>query len=409
MDLMIDPPCVHAIRDSGEILGYVAIDSTVRGRSLGGLRLAPDVSPEEVRVLARKMTLKYGLAGLPQGGAKAGLLGDPEAPEPERRARLEAFARGAAGLLRSRVYQPDTDMGTRAGDIHHMLGSIGVRVGPRAFRNDRSGHYTALTALAGAREALARKGRSLEGATAAIEGFGAVGSALGRLLGRSGVRVVAISTSRGALFREGGLDLPRLLAATEERGSAVIEDRRGGDPIALSELLELPVDILFPCARPFSIDAANAARIQARVVSPGANAPVSAEAERALHERDVAVIPDFVANSGGVIGGTMAFASVSEARIERFLLGRVGNWIRVLLEQAERTGDPPCEVAAPLAGARFEAIRRRAEHPNAAGRVVDALVELHRRRLLPRPLVGAFAPRWFEGALAPPPGPAGAR
>jgi hypothetical protein len=102
----------------------------------------------------------------------------------------------------------------------------------------------------------------------------------------------------------------------------------------------------------------------------------------------------------------MAFASVSEARIERFLLGQVGNWIRVLLERAERAGDPPCEVAAPLARARFEAVRLRAEHPGLAGRAVDALVELHRRRLLPRTLVGTFAPRWFESALAPPPGTA---
>ena len=402
-------PLYRTVRDGDEILGYVAIDSTIRGRALGGLRMAPDVTAVEVAGLARAMTLKYGLAGLPQGGGKAGVVGDPEAPGPERRARLRAFARAIAPLLKDRVYQPDTDMGTCAEDIHDMLEAVGLRVGRRDLRSDRSGHYTALTVLAGARAALSRRGARLEGATAAIEGFGAVGGSLAALLDRAGARLVAVSTSRGALHDPGGLDVPRLKQLAALHGSGVVVEYREAERIAPQALRELPVDLFSPCARPGSIGAAGAARVQARAISSGANDPIEPEAEGILAERGVVVVPDFVANMGGVLGGTMRFAAVGERRIEAFLLKSVGAWIDALLARAEEEGVPPRQIAVPLARAGFEALRGRAEHPGPAGRLMDAAVELHRRRLLPRPLVGAFAPRWFEKSLAPPPGPAGAR
>ena len=103
-----DQQLVCVARDGNDVLGYVAVDSTVGGRARGGLRMAPDVDEAEVCGLARAMTLKYGFLGLPQGGAKAGVRGDPEAPPEERRARLAAFARLVAPLLRSRVFTPDT-------------------------------------------------------------------------------------------------------------------------------------------------------------------------------------------------------------------------------------------------------------------------------------------------------------
>ncbi|MGH7557249.1 MAG: Glu/Leu/Phe/Val family dehydrogenase [Gemmatimonadota bacterium] len=396
-------PFLHTVRDGGEVLGYLAVDSTVRGRSLGGLRIAPDVTAEEIAELARAMTLKYGLAGLPQGGAKAGVLGDPEASADERRERLAAFGRAIAGLLRSRVYQPDTDMGTRADDIRGMLSAAGAEASRRAFRTDRSGFYTALTVMAGAREALRRRGIGLKGATVAIEGFGAVGGALASVLNLAGARVIAVSTSRGAIHDAEGLDVPRLVALTAALGSRAVLEYREAEAIEAKDLTELQVDLLSPCARPWSIRESRAAGVRAKVISPGANAPITPAAEGILAERGVLVVPDFVANSGGVIGGTMAFAAVGERRIETFLVDRMGSWIDRLLERAERTGVTPREVATPLARARFEEVRRRAERPGPAGRAVGLAVELHRRGLLPRPLVGALAASWFERSLAPAP------
>src|SRR5690348_1866811 len=132
----------------------------------------PDVDEAEVRGLARAMTLKYGFLGLPQGGAKAGVRGNPEAPMEERRARLAEFARLVAPVLRSGVFTPDTDMGTTRADIAHVFSVAGLRAAPRRGSSERSGFYTALTVRAAARVAARGAGIELAGARVAIEGFG---------------------------------------------------------------------------------------------------------------------------------------------------------------------------------------------------------------------------------------------
>src|SRR5581483_6681684 len=199
------------VENGRERLGWVAIDSTVCGRARGGLRLVADLESDEVSDAARCMTLKYGLLGLPQGGAKAGVRGDPDAPRAERRARLLEFGRAIEPLLRARSYVPDADLGTDASDIRWMAESLGLRVGAREWRASHSGVWTAHSVLAAMRAGLRRSGRELRGATVAIEGFGAVGSALAGLAHAAGARVVAVSTSRGALFDARGLDVPSLV------------------------------------------------------------------------------------------------------------------------------------------------------------------------------------------------------
>jgi len=387
--------------EGGECLGYVAVDSAVRGRSTGGLRMAPDVPEEEVRDLARSMTLKFGVLGLPQGGAKACVLGDPEASAAERAARLEAFGRAVAPLLASRVYQPDVDMGTAPGDIDRVLRAAGVAPGPRRLRAPRSGRDTARTVFASVRAALAHRGEELAGHTAAVEGFGSVGGALAGMLAAAGVRVVAVSTSRGAVRDDDGLDVERLEELARERGSTFVEDAPG-ERIETDALLELPVDVLCPCARWRAIDGRNVERIQARVVASGANAPITDDAERALAARDVIVFPDFVANCGGVLGGTMAFAAVPDDVIRHTLTERWETWARALLDKSARAGVPPRDVAEPYALARHAEARVAAERPSVAGRTFDAGLALHRRRWLPSGLVGRLARPWFDARTEPP-------
>ena len=170
-----DGSTVYTAARNGNVLGYVAVNSTVAGRSCGGVRMMPDLTEDEVRALARAMTLKYGYLGLPQGGAKAGVIGDPEAPEGERRTILGEFAREIAPLLRARAFIPSTDMGTSNADIRFMLESAGVKVRRRELLGNSSGYYTAVSAVAGVAEAARRAGLALSRATAAVEGFGRVG------------------------------------------------------------------------------------------------------------------------------------------------------------------------------------------------------------------------------------------
>jgi glutamate dehydrogenase/leucine dehydrogenase len=134
-------------------MGYLVIDSFVGARSCGGLRMPPDIDKAEICSLAQAMTLKYGFLGLPQGGAKAGVRGNAEASSEDRRRVLKAFGTAIAELLQSRVYGPATDMGTDNADIRSMLHSVGVPVKPRELRGTQSGYYTALTVMAGAKQA----------------------------------------------------------------------------------------------------------------------------------------------------------------------------------------------------------------------------------------------------------------
>jgi glutamate dehydrogenase (NAD(P)+) len=390
-----------AVRD-GNVLGYVAIDSTVGGRSCGGLRMLPDIDEAEIQALARTMTLKYGFLGLPQGGAKAGVLGNPEAPRAERLERLVEFGFAIKSLLHTKVYIPTSDMGTQIEDIRHMLNTVGIRIGPRDLRNDSSGYYTALSVLAGVIQSARHIGLNLSKCTAAIEGFGNVGRPLANLLDNAGIKVVAISTSRGGLYNPRGLEVDRLIQLAKEAGSQVVEIYREGQFIKHEALLELPVDILCPCARWNSIHSGNAARISARIICPGANNPVAPDVERTLFERGTLCLPDFVTNCGGVLGGTMEFASVSREKITAFIDRHIGERISWLLNETKAKSVLPRDVATPLALHRFEKVAQSAAHPTPISRLFNVGLEFYRRGWIPGSLVSALSPLYFKRTLATP-------
>ncbi len=393
---------IFTVVDNGQVLGYVVIDSTVRGRSCGGLRMLPNVEEAEIQALARSMTLKYGFLGLPQGGAKAGVFGDPEAPRPERLKRLVEFGHAIKPLLRSKSFIPHVDMGTHSADIRHMLNAVGVRVGCRELQNNSSGDYTAHSVLAGIVPSAYHIGLAISGCTAAIEGFGNVGRPLARLLAGAGVKVVAVSTSRGALYHPKGLDVDRLVQLADEAGSRVVEIYDEAQSINREDLFELPVDVLCPCARWNSIHSGNASRISARIICPGANNPVTPEAESLLFERGVLCLPDFVTNCGGVLGGTMEFASVSRETIILFINHHIGDRVIHLLNAAKARNCSPREVAATLALHRFQEVREGADHPTPINRLFEAGLELYRRGWIPGPLVGALSLHYFKRTMVTP-------
>jgi glutamate dehydrogenase (NAD(P)+) len=384
-------PILHAITEQSRLLGYIAIDSTVAGRSRGGLRLVPDLSPEEISAAATSMTLKYGLLGLPQGGAKAGLFGDPDASPVERRLKLSAFAAAAATLLRTHQYVPDADLGTTAAEVREMMLAVGARVGPREWRANHSGEHTARSCLATARALLERSGTGLNGCRVAIEGFGKVGAPLARLLAARGATVVAISTSRGAIYRPDGLDVLRLVDRAATVGSCVVDEEPGR--MDRERLLELPVDLLCPCARYHSIHAGNAERIAATTIAAGANDPVSPDAARRLEARGVRYVPAFVSNCGGVLGGTLEFAGVTLPRIATLIEDAVRRLVLGLLERAERAGVSPGQLATSEALARHAAVRARAEHPGLTGRLAAAGLAAYHRGWMPASLVAPVATR----------------
>jgi glutamate dehydrogenase (NAD(P)+) len=384
------------IRDNGETLGFIAIDTIVRGCSHGGLRMLPDVSREELALLARAMTLKYGFLGLPQGGAKAGVIGPAEAPPEVKAAVLARFARGALHVLRSRQYIPDADMGTSGPEVEAMLRSAGVRVPRREHRGLRSGYYTALTTYAGAAAAAGHLGLPLAGARVTIEGFGKVGSELAQLFAAHGACVVAVSTSAGGLYHERGLDVAGLRRLAGQYGSAFVERFAEAERVSASDVLEVPADILCPCARQNSINAGNVGRIAARILSCGANAPVTGEAGDSLWRRGAICVPDFVANCGGVLGGTMEFAGCRASDVEDVVMGVFRSRVRRLLSVASDRSEDLREVAGELAMRRFSEVKAQAERWTPMGWVFRLGLHCYRGGLVPPGVVRHFSSDYFE-------------
>jgi len=395
----VDSQLQITVTQNFKVIGYIVIDSIINGHSHGGVRLMPDIDEEEISLLARGMTLKFGFLGLPHGGAKAGVVGDPEAPLKERLKILTAFGRAIYPLLAHHIYIPATDMGTEISDIRHMVKSSGAHVKEREFRVSRTGYYTALTVFTGAKQAARHLGLEMSKCSAAIEGYGKVGSSLGDFLYNSDVRLVAISTSRGTIYNQDGLDIRRLNQLAKEAGSRVVDLYDDANRIDRSSLLELPVDILFPCARHNSIHRENAKKITARIICPGANNPVALDAQRVLYDNGILNLPSFITNCGGVLGGTMEFASVNKKKIKEFIDIHIGSRIASLLDEATRKSIPPSIIAETMAEQRFEEMRKKSARSALSAKMFGFALDLYRRGFIPGPIVGSLAPRYFERIL----------
>jgi glutamate dehydrogenase/leucine dehydrogenase len=347
----LGPARVLLVRDPDTGLeAFVVVDNLALGPAIGGVRMAPDVTVGEVARLARAMTLKNAAAGLPHGGGKAGIVADPRLPRADKERLVRSFARAIRDAVE---YIPGPDMGTDETCMAWVFDEIGRAVGlPEVLGGiplDRIGATG--YGLAVAAEAAAAAGLIvLEGARVAVQGYGSVGRAAARFLAERKARVVAVADSSGGTADPDGLELEKLEARKAE-GNPVVTFPDAA-PITHEQLVEVDCDVWVPAARPDVIDAANVGRLRARLVLEGANIPVTPEAEALLHERGVTVIPDFIANAGGVIcaatelhGGTraQAFAAIAE---------KIRANTAAVLQRVAEAGITPREAAEALARER---------------------------------------------------------
>ncbi|CAB3391472.1 glutamate dehydrogenase [Kyrpidia spormannii] len=288
--------------------GYRVQHNDAIGPTKGGIRFHPGVTLDEVKALSMWMTFKCGVAGLPYGGAKGGVAVDPHSLS---EGELERLSRGYMEAV-AQVVGPDKDipapdlytnpqvMGWMMDTFSRLHGTFTpgvitgkpVVIGGSLGRSDATGRGC-VTVIA---EAAKDIGLQLQGASVAVQGFGNAGRTAAKLLADLGCKVVAVSDSKGALYDPSGLDLPRVIRA-KEAGNLL---DYGPQRIDSSELLELDVDILIPAALEGVITGANAPRIKARIVAEAANGPTTPEADRILYDQGIMVIPDILANSGGV-------------------------------------------------------------------------------------------------------------
>ncbi|HZD72486.1 MAG TPA: Glu/Leu/Phe/Val dehydrogenase [Actinomycetota bacterium] len=342
-------------QDAG-LEAILVVDNVAAGPAIGGVRMAGDVTVEEVARLARAMTLKNAAAGLPHGGGKAGIVADPEMDPADKQRLLRAFARAIRDL---REYVPGPDMGTDETCMAWVYDEIGRAVGlPEALGGIPLDIVGATGfGLAVCAEAVEEAGwLRLRGARVAVQGFGAVGRHAARFLTERGAVLVGASDSRGAVANPQGLEVAAL-AGFARHGRSVGEFP-GGKPMDRDELLGMPCDILVPAARPDALTADNAEQVEAQVVLQGANLPATVKAEMLLHERGVLSVPDFIANAGGVICGAVEYHGGTRAeafaRIEEKVRANTAQTLRL----ARDRGVLPREAAKELARARLDEARR---------------------------------------------------
>lgn len=328
--------------------GMVVVDNTARGPAVGGVRMAPDVTTEEVFRLARAMTLKNAAADIRHGGGKSGIIADPKVQKKDD--LIRSFAK-AIDTIES--YIPGPDMGTNEQSMAIIYDETGRAVGlPRDLGGiplDEIGS-TGYGVSISAEIACEHLGIDLEGATVAMEGFGSVGKASVRFLEERGARVVAVSDSKGTMYNPGGLRYNELMRVKKATGSVV--NYQDGRALETKGLFGLPVDMLIPGARPDSITKENVSDIKAKLIIEAANIPATTEAEQILHERGVLVIPDFIANAGGVITAAVEYRGGTEEEAFRMIKEKIGRNVEQVIKMAYDRGILPRFAAETIAKER---------------------------------------------------------
>ena len=291
--------------------GYRVTHNVSRGPSKGGIRYHPDVTQDEVKALAMWMTWKCSLMGLPFGGAKGGVVCDPKTMS---RRELERMTRRFTSEIINEIGPekdiPAPDVGTNAQTMawifdtysmnkgHSVLGVVTgkpLTIGGSLGREEA----TARGATFCLESALEKEGRSMQGLRVAVQGFGNVGAYFAKFIAEQGATVVAISDTSGGLYNPNGVDVAA--AFSHKRGGDPISELKDGEHITNDELIALDCDVFAPCALEQVVTDANADQVKARVIVEGSNGPLTPAADEILEGNGVMILPDVLANAGGVV------------------------------------------------------------------------------------------------------------
>ena len=301
--------------DNGTVktfIGYRSQHNNAVGPFKGGLRFHPGVTRDEVKALSTWMTFKCSVAGIPYGGGKGGMAIDPKEYSKGELERIsKGFAKAISPVIGEKVDIPAPDVNTNGQIMSWMVEAYEEKVGrsakgiftgkPLEFggslaRTEATGYGVNLNA----KKVLEKLGIDIKGATYAVQGFGNVGFYTAYYAHKDGAKIVAFSNTDVAIYNENGIDMEKVIKDFEENGR-IIENKDYGKDITNAELLELEVDVLAPCALENQITSENADRIKAKVITEGANGPTTPEADEILFKKGITVIPDILANSGGVV------------------------------------------------------------------------------------------------------------
>lgn len=292
--------------------GYRSQHNNAVGPYKGGVRFHPHVNLDEVKALSIWMTIKCCVAGIPYGGGKGGITLDPRnysEAELERIAR--AYSEAISPLIGEKIDIPAPDVNTNGKIMSWMVDAYEnvvkhsapgvftgkpVEFGGSLARTEATGYGVNFAAV----QALEKLGKDVKGATYAIQGFGNVGYHTGYYAHKAGAKIVAVSTVDVAIYNENGLDMEAIIKEFQEKGF-ITNEAGYGKEISNAELLALEVDVLAPCALENQLTSENAGKVRAKIVVEGANGPTTPEADVILRQNGVLVVPDILANCGGVV------------------------------------------------------------------------------------------------------------
>lgn len=370
--------------DSGEVQvlgGHRVQHCDVLGPYKGGTRYHPAVTLQELSALAMLMTWKCALVGIPYGGAKGGIAIDPTRYSVSELERITR--RYTSELIKDigpAIDIPAPDIGTSAREMAWMMDTYSMNVGhavpgvvtgkPLSIGGSKGrAMATGRGVMISVREALAERGQPLSDTRIAIQGFGKVGNAAAQLLHEAGAKIIAVSDVTGGLFAADGLDIPAVQRyADENKGS--LAGFSDAEPISNAQLLALPCDVLIPAALEDQITEENADRVQAQIVAEAANAPVTLMGDRMLDARGVTVLPDILANAGGVVVSYLewvqgqSYVFWDEERVNREMEGLMVQAYQRVSELARDRGVPMRRAAYMLGVGRVaEALRDRGLYP----------------------------------------------
>lgn len=323
--------------------GFLVIDSIVNQTSSGGVRIVPDLKVDEIRDLAREMSLKYAWCRLPRGGAKAGIrLPDTLSP-PARQSALEAFGRELSPIIRAGLYNPGMDLGCTASDLTAIYRGAGIELG----RVTDTSFYTGMT-VASAILAWAETLPESAPCTLTVEGFGSVALHLTSILPSDRFRIVAIATAAGGVAREEGFSVEELTQGRRTHGDGLVL-HLAGRRMAREEVAQVAADAFLPAARTRSIGNELADALSVKAVIPIANAPYAEGVTARLLARGIDCLPGFVTNCGGVFASSLHDSGVQRNQIEYIFGDLYRRRVSRLLSVAHRRGRSPVDTASDIA------------------------------------------------------------
>ena len=340
-----------------QMRAVLVIDTTAFGLSAGGIRMLPDLSLMEMVRLARAMTYKYLMLEVHCGGAKAGVWYDSTTHD--RQAVWNAFLAALRPFVEKRMYLPGTDMGTTEEDFQSLHEEGARQRSGGLLKQVIDGlpledQLTGFGVVESARVAADFFAVPMDGATVAIEGFGKVGGGAARFFVRLGARVVAVSTIAGTRYDPKGLDIEQLFALRRTHGDEAVRHYPSGKLFSCNRLFSLPVDILIPGARPDAINAKNVEKVQTKLIVPGANIPFTVAIANRLSARGIGVVPDFVANGGGVLAALADLQGLDVDAAFRSVRERISANTTLVLNRSREYRCTPVDSAMQICQERWQ-------------------------------------------------------